>query len=213
MDNLGHKRQSYEMHSLDREDLNSDPIRQFETWFHDAELVKVIEPNAMALATSSPDGKPSVRIVLLKGFGERGFAFYTNYSSSKGQQLADNPNAALVFWWDKLQRQVRIEGTVSKLSESESEKYFHSRPRGSQLSAAASPQSQVVTKAELQSMRNKTEEKYGDEGLVPKPEAWGGYVLYPSRIEFWQGRENRYHDRFAYSRKENDDWLIERLAP
>jgi len=212
MDNLGHKRQSYEMHSLEREALNEDPIDQFAQWYADAEKVKVEEPNAMALATATPDGKPSVRIVLLKGIGTEGFAFYSNYHSYKGAQLRDNPRAALVFWWDKLQRQVRIEGLVDKLSIEESEKYFHSRPRGSQLSAAASPQSMVVTKEEMQDLRKHTESLYSGEETIPKPESWGGYVLRPETIEFWQGRENRYHDRFRY-RRSDKEWIIERLAP
>lgn len=213
MDNLGHYRKSYELHKLDREDLQDNPIVQFEQWYKDAEEVKVSEPNAMALATSTSDGHPSVRIVLLKGFGERGFAFYTNYESKKGQQLADNPNAALVFWWEKLQRQIRIEGVVSKLSEIESEAYFHSRPKGSQMSAFASPQSHVISKDELMKRRSEVESQFKAAHEVPLPDNWGGYVLKPDCIEFWQGRENRYHDRFRYSKNGEDAWVVERLAP
>ena len=213
MDNLGHKRQSYERDSLDREDLASDPIQQFAQWYADADQVGITEPNAMALASADLDGKPSVRIVLLKGFGEKGFAFYTNYESRKGKELAENPHAALVFWWGKLQRQIRIEGQIEKLSKEESEKYFRSRPRGSQLSAMASPQSRIVSKEELMTLRDNTEQKFEQEDIIPKPEAWGGYVLIPEKIEFWQGRRNRYHDRFQYCRGEDNSWNINRLAP
>lgn len=213
MDNLGHKRKSYEMHTLDREDLSADPIVQFDQWYHDAEKVGIVEPNAMALATADSVGQPSVRIVLLKGFGQDGFAFYTNYKSYKGQQLAINPKAALVFWWDKLERQIRIEGTVEKLSREESEKYFHSRPRGSQLSAFASPQSSVISKLELAEKRKTTEDRFSDSEKVDLPDNWGGYILKPHRIEFWQGRANRYHDRFCYSILDSGKWEINRLAP
>ena len=213
MDNLGHKRKSYELNTLNKEDLSNHPIQQFQKWFDLAEKEGVSEPNAMSLATVSSDHSPSVRIVLLKGFGERGLAFYTNYQSHKGQQLLANPKAAVVFWWDKIQCQIRVEGLVSKLSEQESEKYFHSRPRGSQLSAVASPQSAVITKHELIDRRIQTEEKFKDIETIPKPSTWGGYVLKPHKFEFWQGRANRYHDRFEYFLSEDGRWNIHRLAP
>lgn len=213
MDNLGDKRKSYERDSLDREDLLLSPIEQFAQWYNDAEKIGVVEPNAMALATCNAEGQPSVRIVLLKGFSEKGFAFYSNYISRKARDLMENDNAALVFWWDKLERQVRIEGKVEKLDREESENYFHSRPRGSQLSAVASPQSRVVTKEDLNQFRSDTEAKYASGDKIPLPDTWGGFVLLPSVIEFWQGRANRYHDRFRYSKSGNNNWNIERLAP
>lgn len=213
MDNLGHKRQSYEKHDLQRSDLFDDPIQQFAQWYDDAEKVKTNEPNAMALATVSEDGQPSVRIVLLKGFAEDGFAFYTNYNSYKGRQLAKNPKAALVFWWEKLERQIRIEGVVKKVSRKESEKYFQSRPVGSQISAWASPQSSDITKLELEKSRSDFEQKFEGMDALPLPDHWGGYVLEPIKIEFWQGRANRYHDRFSYLKTKAGSWQITRLAP
>ena len=213
MDNLGNKRLSYEQDFLNRENLKADPIDQFAQWFSDADQAGVVEPNAMALATVSPDSKPSVRIVLLKGFAAKGFAFYTNYESNKAREMAENPNASLVFWWDKLQRQVRIKGKVEKLDRSYSEQYFQSRPRGSQLSAWASPQSRSMTREELERRRMETEERFKDIDPIPLPEHWGGYLLRPEKLEFWQGRANRYHDRFEYKIDENGNWQIARLAP
>ncbi len=213
MDNLGDKRQNYKRHTLNLNELNADPIDQFAQWYQDAEKVNIIEPNAMALATATKDGRPSVRIVLLKGFNAKGFVFYSNYSSHKGKELDDNPHAALVFWWDKLQRQIRVEGIVEKISEKDSEKYFHSRPRGSQLSALASPQSKEITMKELERLRVSVEERFADQSKIPLPENWGGYILIPQALEFWQGRENRYHDRFRYVQSDDNHWNITRLAP
>jgi len=213
MDNLGNKRQSYEQDFLNREDLKSDPIDQFAQWFSDAEQAGVIEPNAMALATVSQDSKPCVRIVLLKGFAEEGFAFYTNYESNKAREMAQNPNASLVFWWDKVQRQVRIEGKVEKLDRSYSEQYFQSRPRGSQLSAWASPQSRSMSREELEKKRIETEERFKEVDPIPLPDHWGGYLLRPQKLEFWQGRANRYHDRFEYYLDDASEWKTRRLAP
>lgn len=214
MDNLGHKRQSYEMHTLDREDLEKHPIDQFEKWYHDAEHVKIVEPNIMSLATVNAEAKPSVRIVLLKGFAKEGFAFYTNYGSQKASDLESNPHASLAFWWDKLQRQVRIEGVCSKIPAEQSEKYFQSRPRGSQLSAWASPQSHIITKEQLIERRRETEDRFQSEDPLPLPDAWGGFLLKPTALEFWQGRENRYHDRFRYELDNEDgSWSVSRLAP
>ena len=214
MDNLGHKRQTYEMHTLNRTDLEDHPIDQFDKWYHDAEHVNILEPNIMSLATVNSESKPSVRIVLLKGYAKEGFAFYTNYSSRKAAELEDNPHASLAFWWDKLQRQVRIEGICEKIPAEQSEKYFQSRPRGSQLSAWASPQSSVITKDELVERRKQTEEQFEDQDPLPLPDSWGGYLLKPVAIEFWQGRENRYHDRFRYEiASDGESWNIVRLAP
>jgi pyridoxamine 5'-phosphate oxidase len=167
----------------------------------------------MSLATATPDGKPAVRIVLLKGLSEQGFSFFTNYASEKGRQIEANPHAALVLFWVQLERQIRIEGRVERTSREESEEYFHSRPRGSQLSAWASRQSDVIdARRVLEARLAKMEERYAG-GEVPLPPHWGGYRLVPDTIEFWQGRANRLHDRFRYRRQEDGSWLIERLAP
>lgn len=213
MQNIGNLRQNYKKGSLEKEDLSVNPIFQFEQWYREAEKLGIDEPNGMTLATCNSNGQPSARIVLLKGFGEKGFAFYTNYESQKGKDLLENPQAALVFWYKEMERQIRIEGTVEKLNKDASLSYFHSRPRGSQLSAIASPQSHIVTKQELINQRKEAEEKYANENLLPLPEYWGGYILKPTTIEFWQGRENRLHDRFKYSLSDDKSWHIVRLAP
>jgi len=198
---------------LNFEDLAKDPIIQFERWYQDAEKAKIEEPNGMTLATVGSNGQPSARIVLLKGFGQKGFAFYTNYNSRKGQELNENPQAALVFWYKELQRQIRITGTVEKLSYEASMSYFHSRPRGSQLSAIASPQSTIITKEELVKQRKDIEEKHKDDNPIPLPKFWGGYVLKPSVMEFWQGKDNRLHDRMKYTLSDDGQWGVVRLAP
>ena len=207
-------RQNYTLAGLSEADLNSNPIEQFDIWFQQALNADLIEPNAMTLATATPDGKPTARIVLLKGVSERGFVFYTNYESQKGQQLIANPYAALVFLWDKLERQIRIEGKVEKLTESESAQYFHSRPKASQLGAWASDQSRVIPNREvLEQKLADLEEQYSDDATVPLPEHWGGFRVVPNRIEFWQGRPSRLHDRLVYDLQADGNWSIKRLSP
>ena len=206
-------RQNYTKAGLSEKDLNSDPIAQFGVWFQQALDADLLEPNAMTLATATPDGKPTARIVLLKGVDERGFVFYTNYESQKGQQLIANPYAALVFLWDKLERQIRIEGKVVKLSREESTEYFHSRPKASQLGAIASDQSRVIPNREvLEQKLDELKTKYQDE-TVPIPEHWGGFRVIPNHIEFWQGRPSRLHDRLVYDLQSDRSWQIQRLAP
>ena len=207
-------RQNYTRAGLSEADLNSNPIEQFDIWFQQALDADLIEPNAMTLATAAPDGKPTARIVLLKGVSERGFVFYTNYESQKGQQLIANPYGALVFLWDKLERQIRIEGKVEKLTESESAEYFHSRPKASQLGAWASDQSRVIPNREvLEQKLADLQEQYSGDATVPLPEHWGGFRVVPNRIEFWQGRPNRLHDRLVYDLQADGDWQIKRLSP
>jgi len=213
MENLGNARERYLKGELNEDELAIDPMIQFERWYQEAEKSNIQEPNGMTLATVGADGQPSARIVLLKGFGKKGFAFYTNYESQKGKELKNNPQAALVFWYKELQRQIRVTGTVEKLSFEASQSYFHSRPKGSQLSAIASPQSEIINKEELIEKRLEIEAKYKNENLVPLPDFWGGFILKPSAIEFWQGRDNRLHDRMRYSLSDDGQWRIVRLAP
>ena len=196
---------------LRRADLDPDPIKEFENWFTAAFEAHILDANAMTVATCA-DGKPSARVVLLKDFDQRGFVFFTNYASEKGQQLEKNPNVALVFYWMEVERQIRIQGAVEKTSREESGKYFHSRPIGAQLGAWASPQSQVLPSR--QSLEDKIGEvilRFGD-GNVPRPPNWGGFRLHPTRMEFWQGRPSRLHDRIEYAWAENR-WIVRRLAP
>lgn len=213
MGNLGDKRKSYQKDLLEQENLSSDPVIQFERWYQDAERAGIDEPNAMTLATANLNGLPSARMVLLKGFGPKGFAFYTNYTSQKAQELAANPQAALVFHWKELERQVRMQGAVVKATEDTSISYFHSRPRGSQLSAWASPQSQEIREHYLKEKREEVEKRFADIDPIPLPHFWGGYILKPSIVEFWQGRENRFHDRFRFRAADDGKWTVDRLAP
>lgn len=233
--NLSDFREDYRSGALDRAQLNGDPVAQFEAWFRDAcgersqsrwrkigiALYKLgsaignhrpADINAMTLATVDSDGKPSTRTVLLKSVDERGFIFFTNYDSRKGRELAANPNAALTFFWSELERQVCVAGSVTKLPVAESENYFKSRPRGSRIGAWASQQSEAVPdRAFLETKWRELEKKFP--GDIPLPPNWGGFILKPERIEFWQGRPSRLHDRFCYSRQADGAWKIERLSP
>lgn len=206
-------RKDYSLAGLLEKDLAKNPFRQFEKWFQEAEAAKVPEPNAMTLATTGRDGRPAARTVLLKACDGRGFVFYTNYESRKGRELDANPHATLLFPWLPMERQVTVEGTVTRVTREESEAYFHSRPRQSQLGAWASPQSTAVAgRAVLEESYRVVEKKY--EGReVPLPPNWGGFRLVPDVVEFWQGRRSRLHDRLRYRRETGGDWVVERLAP
>jgi pyridoxamine 5'-phosphate oxidase len=199
--------------ALREEEVDPDPIRQFERWFGEALESKEGEPNAMALATSTPDGRPSVRMLLLRGVGERGFVFFTNYDSRKARELESNPRGAMVFYWHSTDRQVRIEGCIERVSGSESDLYFEGRPAGSRLGAWASPQSDVIpTRQWLEDRCREFAARYPDDD-IPRPANWGGYRLVPETIEFWQGRANRLHDRLRYRRRPEGGWTMQRLAP
>jgi len=211
--NLADLRVDYALRKLSEQDVQADPVRQMIQWLDEAVEAKVSEPNAMTLATS--DGtRPSARIVLLKSIGADGLVFFTNYHSRKASQLDANPHAAVVFWWPELARQVRVEGTVMRVSAQASDEYFKTRPSLSRVAGAASPQSQVIaSRQELERLFEEVEKKYPD-GNVPRPVNWGGYCLRPLAFEFWQGRMNRLHDRIEYSWNENEGrWVIRRLAP
>ncbi|MEA5603345.1 pyridoxamine 5'-phosphate oxidase [Nostoc sp. UHCC 0252] len=206
-------RKDYTLEALSELEVDLNPFIQFKKWFDQALAGQLPEPNAMTLATITPDGKPSARMVLLKDFDERGFAFFTNYNSRKGQELAENPLAALVFWWAELERQVRICGYVEKVSEAESDQYFDTRPPKSRLGAWVSNQSEVIESREV--LERRMQEFYSkyENQEIPRPPHWGGLRVIPTEIEFWQGRSSRLHDRLLYSRLDNGTWKIERLSP
>ncbi len=206
-------RKVYQLKSLKEEDVNADPILQFDTWWQEAIAHKVDEPNAMTLATCNASGKPSARIVLLKSIFKNGFVFFTNYNSRKGHEIEENSFVALLFFWKQLERQIRIEGEIKKVSAKESDEYFAVRPRESQLGAWSSPQSSVIESAGFlqENMKKYYDKFHGQE--VPRPEYWGGYLVEPNAIEFWQGKPGRLHDRLQYSLSENKEWVIQRLAP
>ncbi|MCA9244005.1 MAG: pyridoxamine 5'-phosphate oxidase [Phycisphaerales bacterium] len=204
-------RREYTLTQLSEDSADADPLRQFDVWFDEATKHVPLEPNGMALATVGADGRPTARIVLLKAYDQRGFVFFTNLASRKGQELAVNPNAALLFWWSALERQVRIEGKVTVAERPEAEAYFATRPRDTQLGACASPQSHPITRDELE-MRMEAVRKQYDGAGVPCPSQWGGYRLRPDYYEFWQGRAMRLHDRLAYER-DGEKWRMSRIAP
>ncbi len=211
--NIANLRKDYTLQDLCQKEINPNPFIQFKFWFDQALAAQLTEPNAMTLATSTPDGKPSARMVLLKNFDERGFVLFTNYNSHKGQELAENPHAALVFWWAELERQVRIVGTVEKISTEESDGYFEMRPPHSRLGAWASNQSEVIAGREvLERQWQEFQLKYENQE-VPRPPHWGGFRVIPQEIEFWQGRSSRLHDRLLYIRLDDGGWQIERLSP
>jgi pyridoxamine 5'-phosphate oxidase len=210
---LADLRKDYSLTGLAEKDLARDPFRQFEKWFGEAEAAKLPEPNAMVLATADRSGRPSSRVVLLKGLDGRGFVFYTNYESRKGRELEANPRASLLFPWVALERQVIIEGPLAKVAREESEAYFHSRPRLSQLAAWASPQSAIISgRAVIEDSLKALDKKYAGQE-VPLPSQWGGFRLAPETVEFWQGRRSRLHDRLRYRRAADGSWTVERLAP
>ena len=206
-------REEYTRAGLHESDVNPDPVEQFRTWFDEALSANLHEPNAMTLATTTPDGCPSARIVLLKGYDERGFVFYTNHEGRKARELEENPRCALVFYWGEFERQVRVEGQASRVSKEESDAYYASRPRGSRLGAWASEQSRPIERRDLLEERLREHEAEYEGREIPRPSFWGGYRVEPEAIEFWQGRENRLHDRLLYRRSENAGWRIERLQP
>jgi pyridoxamine 5'-phosphate oxidase len=209
---LAARRAEYEGRGLDLDHLDPDPLVQFGRWLAEAEEASLVEPTAMAVSTVAPNGVPSSRFVLLRGFDDRGFAFYTNHLSEKAEELAANPHAALLFGWLALHRQVRVTGDVERFDDEEADAYFAGRPRGSQLGAWASPQSAVVVdRAEIDRLVADAERRFED-APIPRPDFWGGYRVRPTSVEFWQGRPNRLHDRLRY-RRDGESWAIERLAP
>nr|BCX00362.1 MAG: pyridoxine/pyridoxamine 5'-phosphate oxidase [Bacteroidota bacterium] len=206
-------RREYRRAALKEGELDPDPIRQLERWLQEAVRARVPEPNAMALATATPDGRPSARMVLLKGLDSRGLVFYTNLESRKARELASNPRAALLFWWPELERQVRLEGPVEPVSDEEADAYFRTRPRSSRIGAWASPQSRPL-KSRIELLRRVAEALARfPVGEVPRPPFWGGFRVRPESVEFWQGRPSRLHDRILYVRQEDGSWRRQRLAP
>ena len=212
-DHIANIRKDYRLKSFMESDADASAIRQFEKWWKEATDSEIPEVNAMTLATASSDGLPSARIVLLKGLNENGFSFFTNYNSFKAQQLEENPRACLVFFWKELERQVRVTGVIQKLPAAESDEYFNSRPEGSKIGAVASPQSQAIPARDwLENEVKKTTEKFAGK-FIARPEFWGGYLVRPVTIEFWQGRSSRLHDRLQYTLEDSGKWKMERLAP
>jgi pyridoxamine 5'-phosphate oxidase len=209
-----HARKEYEQAALDEATVDRDPISQFAAWYDAAVAAGVPEPEAMVLSTAAVDGRPSARVVLLRGFDARGFCFFSNYESRKGRELQANPQAALTFHWADLERQVRIEGRVERTSEGESDDYFRSRPSSSRIGAWSSPQSEVIeSRTALEELYRRFREEHPDDAAIPRPEHWGGYRLVPERIEFWQGRPSRLHDRLCFRRAADGGWVLDRLAP
>ena len=209
-----HARKEYEQAALDEATINADPLVTFAAWYDAAVAAGVPEPEAMTLSTATPDGRPSARMVLLRGFDDRGFCFFTNYDSRKGRELMANPHAALTFHWAALERQVRIEGRVERTTDAESDAYFHSRPSGSRIGAWTSPQSAVIPDREtLEAVYARFRAAHPDDSAIPRPAHWGGYRVVPERIEFWQGRPSRLHDRLHFRRDATGAWRLERLAP
>jgi pyridoxamine 5'-phosphate oxidase len=210
---MNEMKHSYSSDSLDENTVDRDPLKLFRRWLDEAKAAGIHLSEAMTLATSTRDGKPSARLVLLKQVDEHGFVFFTNYNSQKARELDENPQAALVFYWRQLERQVRVEGSVERIAATESDAYFRTRPRESQIGAAASPQSDVVASREVLEQRFSELEKFYEGREVDRPAHWGGYRLHPDRIEFWKGRPGRLHDRILYVRQGDEDWTISRLAP
>jgi len=205
-------RQGYKDKGLDKEDLNTDPVIQFESWFEEAKKLEPI-PTAMSLSTVNNNGEPTLRTVLLKLFDKKGFVFFTNYKSRKADHITDNPNVAVLFNWVAMERQVSISGVAEKIKTKESIKYFMSRPRGSQLGAWVSDQSSVLSSRKILELKLEEIKRKFSDGEIPLPDFWGGYRIIPKTFEFWQGRPNRLHDRFIYSKQSNELWKIDRIAP
>ncbi len=209
-----HARKEYEQATLDETTVAPDPIRQFSAWYDEAVAAGVPEPEAMTLATATPAGRPSARVVLLRGFDAQGFCFYTNYGSHKGRELTANPHAALTFHWPDLERQIRIEGCVERTTAAESDEYFRTRPSTSRIGAWSSPQSEVISdRGSLEALFARFRADHPDDLAIPRPPNWGGFRVVPERIEFWQGRPSRLHDRLRFRRDADGAWTLERLAP